>query len=385
MQASLRLGRIFGIEMGVNWSLLVVFGLITWSLAATIFPQQIPGYSTGAYWTAGIAAAVLFYVSLLAHELGHALLARRLGARVEGITLWLFGGVTRLTGEAATASAKLRIAIVGPGISLLVAGVSILAAAGLARAGASPLVAGMFAWLAGINLLLALFNLIPAFPLDGGRVLRAVLWRVRQDRGSATRIAARLGRGFGYLLIAAGIVEFFVTGPLVGGLWLVFLGWFMLGAAEAEESRAILVRALGGLKVADVMSPDPVVGPDWISVDELINQYLLSHRFTTLPVRDFDGKLSGLVTLSQVKQVAPEARPRTRVREIAMPLQRVPTARSTETLVDVLDRFDQPGQRLLVMDDSRLVGIVSPRDIAHALQVANLTGGRLPKGLEARV
>ncbi len=349
MQASLRLGRIFGIEIGVNWSLLVVFGLITWSLAATIFPQQIPGYSTGAYWTAGIAAAVLFYVSLLAHELGHALLARRLGARVEGITLWLFGGVTRLTGEAATASAELRIAIVGPGISLLV----------------------------------ALFNLIPAFPLDGGRVLRAVLWRMRKDRGSATRIAARLGRGFGYLLIAAGIVEFFVTGPLVGGLWLVFLGWFMLGAAEAEESRAILVRALGGVRVADVMSPDPVVGPDWISVDELINQYLLSHRFTTLPVRDFDGKLSGLVTLSQVKQVPPEARPRTRVREIAMPLQQVPTARSTETLVDVLDRFDQPGQRLLVMDDGRLVGIVSPRDIAHALQMAGLAGGR-PKRLEVR-
>jgi len=266
-----------------------------------------------------------------------------------------------------------------------VAGLCILLAAGLGSLGAHPLVAGMFGWLAGINLLLAIFNLIPAFPLDGGRVLRALIWRVRGDRARATRSAARLGRAFGYLLIVGGIAELFLTGQLVGGLWLVFLGWFMLGAAEAEESRALLTRALGGLRVRDVMSSDPVVGPDWVSVDELINQYVLSHHFTTFPVKDFDGKLSGLVTLSQLKRVPREARSSTRVRDIAVPLQLAPTARPTEPLVDVLQRLEEPGQRLLVMEDGRLVGIVSPRDIAHALQVAGLGGARLSKRLESDV
>jgi len=306
--------------------------------------------------------------------------AQRRGVRVEGITLWLFGGVTKLTGEAATPSAELRIAVVGPAISLLVGGLFILVAFLLGAAGVHPLVSGIFAWLAGINVLLALFNLIPAFPLDGGRVLRALLWGLRHDHARATRNAALLGRVFGYLLIAVGILQFVFTGQVVSGIWLVFLGWFMLGAAEAEEGRAILNRALAGVRVADVMTPDPVVGPDWITVEDLINQYLLSHRFTTLPVRNFDGQLTGLVTLAQVKQLPLEQRPRVRVRDIAVPLKDVATARPDEPLVELLQRLDQPGQRVLVMDGGRLVGIVSPRDIAHAVQTAGLARGRLPKG-----
>lgn len=385
MGASLRLGRIAGIEIAVNWSLIVVFGLITWSLAATILPQAIPGYTSTAYWTASLVAGVLFYVSLLAHELGHALVARRLGVRVENITLWLFGGVTRLTGEAATPSAELRIAVVGPAISLAVGGLFILLAFLLGATGVDPLVAGIFAWLAGINVLLALFNLIPAFPLDGGRVLRAFLWGLRQDHARATRNAALLGRVFGYLLIAIGILEFVFTRQVLSGLWLVFLGWFMLGAAEAEEGRAILNRALTGVRVADVMTPDPVIGPDWITVEDLIHQYLLSHRFTSLPVRNFDGQLTGLVTLAQVKQVTPEQRPQVQVRDIAVPLKDVATARPDEPLVELLQRLDQPGQRVLVMTDGRLVGIVSPRDIAHAVQTVGLARGLLPKGQEIGV
>jgi Zn-dependent protease len=236
MSASLKLGRIAGIEIGVNWSLFIVFFLFATQLAGEDLPANAPGYSAGAYTIAALAAVVLFYASLLAHELGHAVVARRLGTRVEGITLWLFGGVARLAGESRSDSAELRITVIGPLISLLVAISSALIGAGLLTLNGSQLVAEVFGWLARINFLLAAFNLIPAFPLDGGRILRAILWRVMQDQARATSIAATLGRGFGAVLILAGIGEAFILGSFVNGLWLGFLGWFLFQAAGSEEA-----------------------------------------------------------------------------------------------------------------------------------------------------
>lgn len=372
VDANLTIGRIAGVEIKANWSLLIAFGLIAWSLATGVFPYQLPGYDVGGYWVAAVAAAILFVGSLLAHELGHALVARRMGVAVEGITLWLFGGVAKLTGDAASALAELRITVVGPVISLALAAAFAVVAAVLNIAQFSPLLVAIFGWLAGINGLLAVFNLVPAFPLDGGRVLRAFVWQRTGDRARATTIAARLGRAFGYLLVGIGLVESF-TGLFISGLWFVFLGWFLLGAAGAEESREHLRRALRGLRLVDVMSPNPVVGPDWITVDDLINRFVLSHRFTTFPVQDFGGNLSGLVTLSRLKDVPPERRSATRVRDIAIPLGDVLKASPTDALTDVLDRIgDASDRRVLVLDDGRLVGIVSPRDITRALQVASL-------------
>ena len=371
MEASVKLGRIAGIEIGANWSLLIVFALITWSLATGLLPDQLSGYSEGAYLAAGVAGAVLFFASLLAHELGHAIVARSRGVRVEGITLWLFGGVARLSGDTVSAGAEFWLTAVGPLITLVVGGLFAIIA--LLVGNGAPLVGAMFGWLAGINVLLAVFNLIPAFPLDGGRILHSIIWSVTGNRVRATKIAAWLGRAFGYLMIAAGLFEVIYLRSTLGGIWLAFLGWFLLGAAGSEESQALLRRALRGVRVGDVMTAEPVTAPDWITVQDLIDRFVMSHHFTSYPVRDFDGKLTGLVTLKRIGQVPPEARTTTQVRAIALPLSEVKIAQRSEELVDLLGRLDDPGhRRVLVMDGDRLVGILSPRDISHALDVAGL-------------
>ncbi len=374
MDASIRLGRIGGEEVGLHWSLLIAFWLIAWSLASVIFPQQIPGQGGGAYWVAAIVAALLFLASLLAHELGHALVARRLGMTVEGITLWLFGGVAQLRGEAVSARGEAQIAAVGPAISLVTGVVFGAIAVALGIAGAPSLAAVTAAWLGLMNAALAVFNLIPAFPLDGGRLLHAFLWQRRGDRLRATLSAAAAGRLFGYVLIAFGLLEFF-AGRTISGLWSVFLGWFLLAAARGEESRVVLRGALRGVQVRDVMSPDPVIAPGWITVDEFINRFVLAHRFTTFPIRRFEGPLDGLVTLNRLKRVPPERRASTPVRDVACALSEVPTARSMEPLSDLLERMrGSTDGRALVLDDGKLVGIVSPADVTRALGIAALRG-----------
>jgi Zn-dependent protease len=383
---SLPLGRILGVHVGLNWSMLIIFWLVVWSLADSLFPDAAPGASTAAYWAAAVLAALLFYASLLAHELAHSVVARRYGVVVEGITLWLFGGVSRLRGEAPSARAELLISAVGPLTSLAAGLVAGLIGLVLEVAAAPPLVVAVPVWLAAVNGTLAVFNLLPAFPLDGGRVLRAELWRRRQDRASATRTAAMVGVWFGWALAGAGIVELFATGS-VGGLWLVFLGWFLVGAARGEATRSILHDALRGVRVADAMSRDPVLVPDWVVIQEFLDQYALHHPFTAFPVRDFDGRVDGLVALSQVKTVPAERRNAVRVRDVMWPLDQVATARADEPLTDLLERMNNhAASRALVFDADRLVGIVSPTDVSRMVQVAALRhggGGPLPQSFTA--
>lgn len=375
MERDVRLGRIAGIEVGLNWSLLVVFWLIAWSLASGVFPELYPGQEATAYWIAAVVAAVVFFGSLLAHELGHALLARRKGVTVDGITLWLFGGVARLRGETMDPGAELRITAIGPGISLAAAVLFALIAFGLLALDAPELVVGVPVWLAIINASLAVFNLLPAFPLDGGRVLRAWLWRRRNDRVSATRTAAAVGRAFGYGMIALGLLEFALVAS-IGGLWFVFLGWFLLGAARAEESQTLLRAALRDVRAGHIMSTDPVSVPAWLSVQSFIDDYAMVQRFTSYPVEDDGGSVVGLVTLARVKAVPPDARDRTTVGEIACPLEEVVTVALDEPAVRLLERMQEcEDGRALVFDEGRVVGIVSPRDVQRALELAGLRGG----------
>ena len=232
MNASFTLGRVAGIEIGVNWSWLVVFGLITWSLATAIFPEANPGLGDGTYLAMALVAALLFFASILLHELGHAVRARQDGMEITGITLWLFGGVAKFRGMFPSAGAEFRIAIAGPLVSLVL---------GLVFVGAAVVITGaevvdaVAAWLGYINLSLLVFNLLPALPLDGGRVLRSALWAARKDFRWATRVAASIGRGFGFLFIAGGLALAFWTDAM-SGLWLAFLGWFLLSAASAEAA-----------------------------------------------------------------------------------------------------------------------------------------------------
>jgi Zn-dependent protease len=238
MNENLHFGRIGGIRIGANWSLLPIFFLIAWSLAEVLLPAAAPGFTGWGYWFFALLTAAAFYASLLAHELSHAFVARRHGVSVKGIVLWVFGGVAQLEGDTPHARAELQVAAAGPATSLGIAAVAAVLASVLDLVGASPLMAAAVWWLAGINALLAAFNLLPAFPLDGGRILRAFLWRRWSDRVRATAVAAKVGQVAGYGLIAVGLVELLTGGGALGGIWLALIGWFITVSARQQNERA---------------------------------------------------------------------------------------------------------------------------------------------------
>jgi len=365
----MRLGNFFGIEVRVDWSLAIVVVLLTWSLADVSFPSLADGYRTGEYWIAALGTTLLFIASLLAHELSHSVVARRLGIQVHDITLWLFGGVSRLEGEARTPRGDFAIAFAGPATSIVVGIVSCALALVVRAADGSQLAVVALFWLGAINLVLAVFNLIPAAPLDGGRVLRAWLWHRSGDHDAAALKAARAGRVFGWVLVALGILEF-IGGGDVGGIWLVFLGWFLLGAARAEEEQVVTQHALQGVRIGDVMTYAPVTAPADASVAAIVDDYMLGHPCSAFPLVDEHGNVVGLLTLAQCKHVPANERATTSARSVATPIGDVPTAAPDELLVPVLRRAAGSDGRVLVMRDGGLVGIVTPTDVTRAAQRA---------------
>jgi Zn-dependent protease/CBS domain-containing protein len=375
MNGNLTLGRLGGVQVRIHWSWLVIFALIVWSLAATVFPSQNPDLSDGVHLAMGVVAALLFFASVLLHELGHAWQARREGMEIDDITLWLFGGVAQFKGAFPNPGAEFRIAIAGPLVTLVLGAGFLLAA--LARLPSA--VDGVAAWLGYISLSLLVFNLIPALPLDGGRVLRAALWRARGDIGWATRIAADIGRGFGYLFIALGVAMFIVEGSF-SGAWLAFIGWFLLQAATAEARYVATDQALAGLQVRDLMARNPVtVDPD-LTIGSFMDEIASSRRFTTYPVIDRNGRPIGLLAFSSVAAVPRSEWDRRRVRESMIPLDKVPLLAETTRAVDALaDLSSRPGaNRGLVVDNGRLDGLLSITDLARALQA-----GRPPRPMRA--
>ncbi|SCL70306.1 site-2 protease family protein [Micromonospora chersina] len=367
MRASFRLGRIAGVPVGVNWSVLVIFLLIAWALSASQFPRAYPGHSAVAYVAAGLAAAVVFFLGLLAHEVAHAVVAKRNGIEVEGITLWLFGGVSELKGEARDPGAELRIAGVGPLVSLIIGLFFGAIAVVLALAGVHGLLLGALSWLAGINVLLAIFNVLPAAPLDGGRLLRAAVWKATGDRTKASVVAARAGWVLGALLIGLGLWQF-IAGTGVGGLWLALIGWFLIGAAGMEERQARMGSALRGIRVAEVMTPQPQTASGEMTVADFVDHYLFAYRHSALPLTE-EGRPVGLVTLDRVRGIPADRRASTTLAEVSCRAEDLVLANPDEQLTDLLPRLSQCADgRALVVTDQRLVGIVSPSDISRAVQ-----------------
>jgi Zn-dependent protease/CBS domain-containing protein len=322
-------------------------------------------------------SAFVYLASLLAHELAHSIVAMRRGVRVEGITLWLFGGVSRFSSESSSPGAQALITFVGPLTSLVLGLVFLLLSVVVGGGGQAGLVPATLSWLGYINILLGLFNLLPAFPLDGGRLLHSLIWLRTGNRLRATSIAARLGRGFAFLFIAYGLITFFASGSVVGGVWAVFLGWFLLSAARAEEAGGLIRQALSGISVAEVMTPNPVQAPDDTTVEDALHSYILASRHSTFPTHDASGRLSGLLTLAALKNVAPNARTTTLIKQIMCPLDRVATAGPSDPATNLLN--DSAGcseGRTLVVDNGRLVGIISPSDINRLLQKS--LSGRAP-------
>ena len=373
---ALRIGTIRGIPIKVEWTLLVIFWLLTWSLAASGLPTLAPGYGGAEYWLAAVATTALFFVSLLAHELSHSVVARSFGIEVHDITLWLLGGVSRIEGEATTPRRDFEIAIAGPAMSIACAIGSFIVAATFATIGMPALAVSCVVWLGSINLLLAAFNLAPAAPLDGGRVLRAWLWHRSGNRVQAAIRATQAGRVFGYVLVAAGFALFLGAAD-ISGIWFVLLGWFLLSASRAEEVQVRLADELGGVRVGDLMTPHPITVPYDTTVERVLHDYVLTHHCSTFPVLDGHGALVGLVTLRRLRQVMPGNRATTPIGAVAVPLAHVTTAAPEERVLDVLRRaMHSADDRILVLRDGALVGIVSPSDVTRALQVAELARSR---------
>jgi len=362
-QDEIRLGRVAGFPVGMNWSVLVIAWLLTWSLATGGLPHGAPGHAPGTYWAAGAVAAVAFLASLLAHELAHAVVARRAGIQVTSITLWLFGGVASLSREPATPAADLRIAAAGPVTSLALAGIFGAGSVAIDATAAPHILASVTGWLAGVNLMLGLFNLIPGAPLDGGRVLRAIVWRLRGDRHQAALVATSAGTIVGYGLIGLGLAQFLVAGG-IGGLWLVFIGWFLLSAARAEEAHERTRHALTGVTMADAMTPADRAIPAWLAVGDAIERHALTERSDAWPVEGFDGRSAGVVTIDDLRAVPVTERATTQVSAITTPTDTLVQVATTSTVIDLLDRADNvAGRPVLVTDGDRVVGIVTGADL----------------------
>jgi Zn-dependent protease len=372
MDTKVRLGRVLGIEIDAHWSLLLIAGLILLGLATNVLPALDAGRSDLAYWLAATVMVVAFYAALVAHEVAHSVVARRRGIDVERITLWLFGGVSELSADSGSAADELRIAIVGP-VTSLVVGTAFVGLAGVTNAFAGlDLVTAGLAWLGVINVFLGVFNLLPAFPLDGGRVLRAALWAWRDDEMDATQIAGTVSEYTAFALLGVGVLAF-LAGAGLSGLWLAILGWFVFTAGRAETSEVLARGALTGVSVGDVMSPHPVAVSDRVTVSELIERFVLGHPYSSFPVVDGDGHPIGLVTLDSIRHVPPAARGTARVGDVMVPMQglvvvapELPAGDATICLLSSGSR------RALVTSGPQLVGILSLTDLVRAVDQRRL-------------
>lgn len=341
-----------------------MFALIAWSLASAVFPKQNPGLSKGTYVVMALVAALLFFGSLLLHELGHAVQARREGMEIDGITLWLFGGIARFKGEFPSAGAEFRIAIAGPLVTLVVGTACVLVAA---LAHPSEAIDGVAAWLGYINLFLLAFNLLPALPLDGGRVLRSALWAGRHDFAQATVIAAGISRGFAFLMIGGGIFLFMVEGAF-SGAWLAFLGWFLLAAASSEARYLAVREALSGLQVRHLMVPHPVTAHPEQTLGEFMDAVAGVARFTAYPVVRA-GDVLGVLPLRRVLETPRTEWDERRVSERMLPRAEVPVLREEDDALAALSELgaDDLHRGLVLDEDGRLVGFISITDIMRLL------------------
>ncbi|HTI33172.1 MAG TPA: site-2 protease family protein [Miltoncostaea sp.] len=365
MRNSYTLGRVAGIEIGINWSVLALLALIMWTLATGVFPDQNPGLGDNSYFAMAVIASFGFFASILLHELGHALQARRDGMDIDGITLWLFGGVARYNGMFPSAGAEFRIAVAGPLVSLLLA-------AGLIGAtwlpGLPDQADGVVAWLGIINAALLIFNLIPALPLDGGRMLRAALWAWKGDLQSATRMAAGAGRVLAIGMIGLGLA-IAVLGQGIDGIWLAMIGWFVLQAAGAESQyvKRVAPRPVGP-RVGDMMDHDPVTTRPELTLDEFSRLSGVDLARDAYAVLGDDGRPVGLIPTSCLREVpAADWGVRT-VADCMIGRDHVPALTAESSLDDAMEALRRsPVRRVLVVDGERLVGLLSLDDVARTL------------------
>jgi Zn-dependent protease len=385
LRSGFRIGRVFGIDIRVDWSWLFIFALITWNLRA-VFGQSHPAWAPVQVWGIALIAAILFFASVVGHELAHSVVAQARGIPVRNITLFLFGGVSNIQRDPDSPKAEFWMAVVGPLTSLVLGGLLLLLAGATAgpvstltdptrvMAGMSPLTM-LLLWLGSINITLGVFNLVPGFPLDGGRVLRSILWAAIGDLRRATRWASGVGQVIAWAMILAGIgmvfgvqIPFFGTG-LVSGVWLAFIGWFLNSASAGSYQQVVVHDILRGVPVERIMRVNPPTVPTTISVSSLVHDHVMGTDDYGFPVLDGD-RLAGIVTLEDVRKVARQNWDTVTVREIMTPFDQLVTAAPDEDLADAMDRLTQRDVRQLpVLRGTELVGLLRRQDIMKWLQL----------------
>jgi Zn-dependent protease/CBS domain-containing protein len=361
--------RILGFQVYADMTWIFLAVLITWSLASGLFPTLYPGLEPTMYWSMGIVGAIGLFASLILHELSHSLVARRYGLPIGGITLWIFGGVAEMTSEPETAKAEFRIAIAGPLMSFALAGVFYLLAGAARSVEASVPITGVLSYLALINLILAIFNLIPAFPLDGGRVLRAGLWAWKGNLQKATRWASFAGSTFGMFLIAMGLVAL-VSGNFLGGFWWMLIGFFVHSAARSSYSQLMARRVLEGEKVERFMSREVATVPPDIDLRHFVEEYVYAFHHDFYPVVNRDGQLVACLNIRQVKEVPREEWDKRRVIDVADHCTPENTIRPDADAGRLLQQMTRSGHsRLMVVDKDKLVGVVVLKDLMEYISM----------------
>jgi Zn-dependent protease/CBS domain-containing protein len=362
---SIRLFTIRRIEVGVHYSWLIIFGLVTWSLGGFVFRQLLPGLQDLEYWVLGAIAALLLFVSVLIHELAHSFMALARGLDARSITLFIFGGVSNLGGEAKQPSTEFLVAIVGPLTSFALAALSALVAFVVDE----PRAALVASYLMGINVLLGIFNLIPGFPLDGGRVLRAIVWTATGSLRRATEFAATVGKLVAYVMFGVGIYWFLVDNNVIGGLWMSAIAWFLHNAADASVQQMVFETRMRRVRVGDIARRDDTTVPPEITVAELVEDYLLPRNRRAVPVA-VDGRLVGMVSVSDVQRVPPPERSRATVGQVMGGRDGLVTVQANAPVRDAIESLaEHEFEQLPVLDGDRLLGVVSRADVIRQLQL----------------
>ncbi len=358
--------HIAGIAIRIDATWIILAVLVTWSLAVGLFPIQYAGLAAAQYWVMGAIGALGLFASILFHEVAHAVVARRRGVKINGITLFIFGGMAEMESEPEDAQTELVIALAGPVATVAIIGI-LWPLAVIARAQEWPIPAQAVVWyLAIVNLVLLVFNVIPAFPLDGGRVLRALLWKRRGDVKAATKVASNAGSVFGLILILLGVVRV-LFGDFIGGMWSFLIGMFLRTAAAAAYQQTLLRESLRGSTVRQFMKSDPVTVPREIPVREFVEEYIYKHHYRMFPVLT-NGKLTGCVTTKDVSKLPRDSWDDQSVGAIATPCTPETTIPAGTEAVDALARMHRTGQsRLLVLEGTELVGILTLRDLLRFL------------------
>jgi Zn-dependent protease/CBS domain-containing protein len=359
--------KIGGIQINLDYSWFIVFVLVLWSLSAGYFPQAYPGQTMQTYWTTGFLASLLFFISVITHELSHSFMAIRSGIQIPEITLFIFGGMARLSEDAGDAKTEFKIAIVGPLTSFALAAVFWFVQI-LVRGDQPSIVVELFGYLAWINVALGVFNLLPGYPLDGGRVLRAFWWWKTGSMIEATRVASDWGKGLAIALVVFGGLQIF-TGSLFGGIWIILIAMFLRGIAEASYQELALRTSAEGTRAEQVMIRDVVTASADLSLKRLISDYFLRYGYRGFPVRD-DGRVLGVISLSNVKDLSEQEQAEKTVGQVMAPLSKEMIIQPETSLLEALKKMSQTNVRhCLVMRDNQMLGMVTHAGLLRFLEI----------------